>query len=53
MARIIGFRNILVHGYLTINVDLLKEILKRKKYNDIMKLATKIVEKAQKTGIDP
>lgn len=53
MARIIGFRNILVHGYLTINIDLLKEILKEKKYNDIMKLATKIVEKAQKTGIDP
>jgi len=53
MAKIIGFRNILVHGYLAINLELLKEILSAKKYNDIMKLAIKIVEKAQQSGIDP
>ena len=53
MAKIIGFRNILVHGYLAINLELLKEILSAKKYNDIMKLAIKIVEKAQQLGIDP
>jgi len=53
MAKIIGFRNILVRGYLAINLELLKEILSAKKYNDIMKLAIEIVEKAQKLGIDP
>ncbi len=53
MTKIIGFRNILVHGYLAINLELLREILRERKYGDIIKLAIKIIEKAQQSGIDP
>ncbi|MHA1615711.1 MAG: type VII toxin-antitoxin system HepT family RNase toxin [Candidatus Njordarchaeales archaeon] len=53
LSKIIGFRNVLVHAYLRINLELLREILNKKKYEDVMKLAIKIVEEAQKAGIDP
>ena len=53
MIKIIGFRNIVVHEYLGINEKLLGEILGEKRYEDILKLAMKIVEKASAMGIDP
>ncbi len=53
MIKIIGFRNILVHGYLGINLELLKEIISNRKYRDILELAIKITNKAKQMGIDP
>jgi len=51
--RIVGFRNIIVHRYLGIDVDLLKRIINEKLYHDIARLALKIIEEAEKRGIDP
>ncbi|MGQ4893816.1 MAG: HepT-like ribonuclease domain-containing protein [Candidatus Njordarchaeia archaeon] len=48
-----GFRNILVHTYIGVNLNLVKEILEKRKYRDLLNLALKIVEKAQEKGIDP
>ncbi|MHA1664506.1 MAG: type VII toxin-antitoxin system HepT family RNase toxin [Candidatus Njordarchaeales archaeon] len=53
LAKIIGFRNILVHTYIGVNLNLVKEILEKRKYRDLLNLALKIVEKAQEKGIDP
>ncbi len=51
--RIVGFRNIIVHRYLGIDMGLLKRIINEKLYRDIARLALKIIEEAEKRGIDP
>ncbi|MHA1616787.1 MAG: type VII toxin-antitoxin system HepT family RNase toxin [Candidatus Njordarchaeales archaeon] len=51
--KIVGFRNIIVHRYTSINLHLLEEILRKRLYKDIYKLALKILRKAEELGIDP
>lgn len=53
MVKIIGFRNIIVYGYLGINMELLSEILRERRYRDVLRIATSIVEKSKDLGIDP
>jgi len=42
-----------VHQYLGIDTNLVKKILDERLYYDIMKLALKILENAERRGIDP
>lgn len=51
--RIVGFRNILVHRYLGVDLELLREILQKELYRDISKLAFKILKVAEERGVDP
>ena len=52
MAKIIGFRNILVHEYLGLDVNLLRKILEERLYRDILKIGKKMVENSKKRGIE-
>ena len=48
-----GFRNIVVHGYLGIDIKKLEGILAKKKYREIYKIALEIYEFAVKKNLDP
>lgn len=54
LRSIIGFRNIIVHGYAGIRLDLVDEVLQERKYHEALELAEKIVEGLRSRGlIDP
>ena len=53
IKSMIGFRNILVHGYLSINLDTVREILQHRKYRELLVFSKKILEVALKEGVDP
>ncbi len=50
---IVGFRNVLVHNYLDVNGELVREIVEKRKFEDIELLALKILKFAGSKGIDP
>ncbi|MEM2959798.1 MAG: DUF86 domain-containing protein [Candidatus Freyarchaeota archaeon] len=51
--KVIGFRNIIVHTYLDLNTNIVLNILKERKYHDILKIALKILRYAHEKKIDP
>jgi len=51
--RAVGFRNIAVHEYITINLDIVSKIIREKEFERIYLLAVKIVEELKKRGVDP
>jgi len=53
MKRIIGFRNVIVHGYVDVSIDLVKRIMANKKYHDILLISLKIFNYAINKNIDP
>jgi len=44
---IVGFRNILVHGYASIDISIIEDILKNKRYRETVELAKKILERVR------
>lgn len=46
--RAVGFRNIAVHEYITINLDIVSKIIREKEFERIYLLAVKIVEELKK-----
>ena len=53
VRRIQGFKNILVHEYVAIDMKLVEKIVREKEYHKTLLLATALVEKSSKQGIDP
>ncbi len=51
--KMVGFRNIMVHRYLGVDMKLLEKIINEKLYRDILRLAIKILEAAESKGLDP
>ncbi len=49
MKKAIGFRNIVVHGYTRVSLEILEEILSEGKYAE---LARKMLLKAREQGVD-
>ncbi len=50
--KIVGFRNVLVHGYTSVSRRLVHEILVERRFKDLERLALKIVEWTRKHGVD-
>ncbi|MGC9153539.1 MAG: type VII toxin-antitoxin system HepT family RNase toxin [Vulcanisaeta sp.] len=50
--RMIGFRNVLVHNYSQISIDVLRDILAKALYRDLLKIAVRLYEYAVSNGID-
>jgi len=44
---IVGFRNILVHGYASIDISIIEDILRNKRYREAVELAKKILERVR------
>ncbi len=53
MKKMIGFRNVVVHGYTDISTDLVKRIMIDRKYQDILLITLKIFNYAVNKNIDP
>ena len=51
LRRIIGFRNIVVHGYVSVSRQLVRGILAERRFRDLEELALRVVEWAR--GVDP
>ncbi len=50
---IVGFRNIIVHEYVEINMKIVENILRRREYRKILRLAERIHKKVKERGLDP
>jgi uncharacterized protein YutE (UPF0331/DUF86 family) len=51
--RVVSFRNIVVHEYASINLEIVKRIIARKEFEKVYVLALKIVKELKKRNIDP
>ncbi|RLG46022.1 MAG: DUF86 domain-containing protein [Thermoproteota archaeon] len=50
---IVGFRNVVVHGYLRVNREAVVELVRSGRYRQVEELALKVIAFAQQRGIDP
>ena len=53
IRSIIGFRNILVHEYMGVDMDLVRRIIEDKEYRRVTILAARLLEEFSRKGIDP
>ncbi len=51
--RVLGFRNVVVHEYTSIDMRLVDEILRERRYRRVMMLAEKIYREMWRRGRDP
>ncbi len=51
--RLIGFRNILVHEYERVDMELVRKILEAREYRRVAALAARLLEEARRRGLDP
>jgi uncharacterized protein YutE (UPF0331/DUF86 family) len=52
IRRVAGFRNIVVHEYATVDMELVRKIVKQGEYRRVATLAAKLLEAASKRGVD-
>jgi len=50
--RVVGFRNIVVHMYGEVNPDIVREVIRDRRYRDVTRLGIKIVEELRRRGVD-
>jgi len=53
VRRVIGFRNIVVHEYASVDMELVRGILEGREYRRVAALAAKILLEAERRGLDP
>jgi uncharacterized protein YutE (UPF0331/DUF86 family) len=51
--RVLGFRNVTVYEYASINLEMVEKIISGKEFKKVYLLALKIVNELKKRGIDP
>ncbi|KUO82529.1 hypothetical protein B7L70_00815 [Vulcanisaeta sp. EB80] len=51
--RVVGFRNIAVHAYASIDLEIVRRIITEREFERVYYLALKIVNELKKRGIDP
>lgn len=51
--RILGFKNIVVHEYVSVDLKLVDSILRGRRYRDVLLLAEKIFKYVSARGLDP
>ena len=50
---VVGFRNIVVHEYFSINLNIVNKILRKREYRRILHLANKVYNTLREKGLDP
>jgi len=53
VKRVIGFRNIVVHEYASVDTALVRRILEQREYRRVALLAARLLEWGAERGIDP
>ncbi|WP_261310146.1 type VII toxin-antitoxin system HepT family RNase toxin [Saccharolobus shibatae] len=51
--RVVSFRNIAIHEYVSVNLEIVKRIIVGKEFEKVYILALKIIEELKKRDIDP
>jgi len=51
--RMVGFRNITVHEYTSVDLEIVKRMIMEKEFEKVYSLALKIVNERKNKGIDP
>lgn len=51
--KVLGFRNIIVHQYTSVDISVVDSILKRREYRKILELAEAVFKKMVEKGLDP
>ena len=51
--RLLGFRNIVFHEYLSVDLKLVDKILSERRYRRVMLLAEKLYRRAAEDSLDP
>ena len=49
---IVRFRNIVVHQYGVVDINVIRRIIGNREYRDVARLGIKVVEELRKRGID-
>ncbi len=50
---VVGFRNIVVHEYISVDMDIVEEILRERLYRKLLVIGEKIYEYTRRNNIDP
>ena len=50
---VVGFRNVLIHQYTSIDLKVVEKILKAKEYRRVLMLAEKVYRELEHRGLDP
>lgn len=53
IRRLIGFRNVVVHAYMDVDMDLVRSIVGGREYRRVALLASRLLEAAMERGLDP
>ena len=53
IRRLIGFRNIVVHAYTGVDMELVRSIVGGREYRRVALLASRLLEEAARRGLDP
>ncbi|MCE4599150.1 MAG: DUF86 domain-containing protein [Desulfurococcales archaeon] len=53
IRRVIGFRNVIVHVYMDVDMNMVERIIEYREYHRVSLLASKLLKKAVEKGIDP
>jgi len=53
IRRLVAFRNIVVHEYASVDMELVRRIIRHGEYRRVAELASRLLEEAEKRGIDP
>jgi len=50
--RVVGFRNIVVHGYCSVSAETVRGIIRERRYRDVARLGLKIFDELRRRGLD-
>ena len=50
--RVVGFRNIVVHGYCSVSAETVGGIIRERRYRDVARLGLKIFDELRRRGLD-
>jgi len=51
--KIVGFRNVVVHQYAAVDLGIVEEVLRERRFMDVARLALAISRWAEERGLDP
>ena len=51
--RVLGFRNVVIHEYVSIDLGLVERVLRSREYRRVLELAEKVFRELAKRGCDP
>jgi uncharacterized protein YutE (UPF0331/DUF86 family) len=51
--RVVGFRNIVVHGYCSVSAETVREVIRGRRCRGVARLGLKVFDELRRRGFDP